>query len=415
MGYQLRMHHEIRDWLTGLRGSEPELARLVGEAVLAMLDAGETLGPPLILPLESVVRAADDPREALDYSYRRQLETLTQVRRGVADVATSRKRHELQADTVEQQIARLASQREKALEAGREDLASEARDREAVLHGQLSDLRRQLLSMIRDEEKLTAASQRLQAKVEAFRMQKETIKATYTAAEASQRVRDAFAEMGADDPDLETVTVNRAPPGPGGAAAVVRGEGEAGGESPGDVSPGDDDDPPPAPGMLALWPGAPDNVRAGLLFVVEPADTAVLLARVGGSDRPRGELRAAIRLATARLPDAKPDASPGAFVAYDAASFLDEFFPGAETEVEIGAAALAARSRAHTLAQARQRMKLTQAQVADRMGVRQERVSAVERAEPGATEVRTLAAYVRALGGRLEIVAHIGGERLTLR
>ena len=405
MGYLIRMHHEIRDWLTGLRSSEPELARLVGEAVVAMLDAGETLGPPLVLPVESVLRAADDPRETLDYSYQRQLETLTQVRRGVADVATSRKRIELQAGTVEQQIAKLASQREKALEAGREDLASEVRNREAALQAQLSGLRSQLLSMIRDEEKLTAASQRLQAKVEAFRMQKETIKATYTAAEASQRVREAFAEMGADDRDLETVTVNRAPPGPGG---------EAGGESRRDAGPEDDDDPPP-PGMMALWPGAPDHVRAGLLFVVEPAGTAVLLARVGGSDRPRGELRAAIRLAAARLPDATPDASPGAFVAYDAASFLDEFFPGAETEVEIGAAALAARSRAHTLAQARQRMKLTQAQVADRMGVRQERVSAVERAEPGATEVRTLAAYVRALGGRLEIVAHIGGERVTLR
>ena len=60
-------------------------------------------------------------------------------------------------------------------------------------------------------------------------------------------------------------------------------------------------------------------------------------------------------------------------------------------------------------------MRLTQTQVARRMNVRQERVSAIERAEPGATEVRTLAAYVAALGGRLEIVAHIGDEHITLR
>jgi DNA-binding XRE family transcriptional regulator len=108
-------------------------------------------------------------------------------------------------------------------------------------------------------------------------------------------------------------------------------------------------------------------------------------------------------------------ASPAVFVSYDAESFLDEFFPGAETEVEIGAAALVARNRAHILSQARQRMRLTQAQVARRMNVRQERVSAIERAEPGATEVRTLAAYVGALGGRLEIIADIGGERIMLR
>jgi len=120
--------------------------------------------------------------------------------------------------------------------------------------------------------------------------------------------------------------------------------------------------------------------------------------------------RAAARVAADRLP-----AAAGAFTPYDMESFLDEFFPGAETEVEIGADALVARSRAHTLAEARQRMSLTQAQVAARMNVRQERVSAIERAEPGATEVRTLAAYVGALGGRLEIIAHIGDEHILLR
>lgn len=39
---------------------------------------------------------AEDPRETLDYSYQKQLELLQKVRRGVADVATSRKRLELQ-------------------------------------------------------------------------------------------------------------------------------------------------------------------------------------------------------------------------------------------------------------------------------------------------------------------------------
>ncbi len=122
MGYQLRMHREIRDRLTGLRGEEPELARLVGEAVLALLEAGENLGPPLVVALESVLQPPDDPREALDYSYQRQLESLTKVRRGVADVATSRKRVELQVAALERQAA-TAGQREHAIEAGRADLA----------------------------------------------------------------------------------------------------------------------------------------------------------------------------------------------------------------------------------------------------------------------------------------------------
>ena len=65
MGYELRMHDEIRDWLIDLQATEPELARTVGEAVLAMLAAPDSLGPPLVVPLESVLRPPDDPRDAL--------------------------------------------------------------------------------------------------------------------------------------------------------------------------------------------------------------------------------------------------------------------------------------------------------------------------------------------------------------
>jgi DNA-binding XRE family transcriptional regulator len=388
MGYQLRMHSEIRDRLTDLRSDEPELARMVGEAVLALLDAGESLGPPLVVPLESVLQPPDDPRDALDYSYQRQLENLTQVRRGVADVATSRKRIELQVAALEQQAGKLAGQREHALEAGQPDLAREGQMREAKVAEQLTGLREQLLILAGEEEKLTAASQRLQAKVEAFRVRKETLKATYTAAEASLSVREAFALTGTEIRDLT-------PPFP--------------------VGPGPDESGiHPPPGLMELRPGAPGHVRAGLLFAVEPPDTAVLVAWVDDPGSPPDRYRDVIELAAGRLPPASAPSSAD-FISYNAESLLDEFFPGEETEVEIGAGALVARDRAHTLAAARQRMRLTQAQVAERMNVRQERVSAIERAEPGATEVRTLAAYVRALGGRLEIVADVGGERIMLR
>src|ERR1039458_10753970 len=88
----------------------------------------------------------EDPRETLDYSYQRQLEMLTQVRRGVAEVATSRKRIELQVSALEQQAAKLASQRGHALDAGNEDLTREAEARaaearEAGIQAQLSQLR----------------------------------------------------------------------------------------------------------------------------------------------------------------------------------------------------------------------------------------------------------------------------------
>src|SRR6266568_5691542 len=142
----------------------------------------------------------EDPRETLDYSYSRQIELLTKVRRGVADVATSRKRVELQMNQLQKQQSKLDNQARQALGGGREDLAREALTRKAAVQTQLNDLQGQYASLQAEEEKLTRASQGLQAKVEAFRTQKETIKATYTAAEAQTRIGEAFSgiseEMG---------------------------------------------------------------------------------------------------------------------------------------------------------------------------------------------------------------------------
>jgi len=134
----------------------------------------------------------EDPRETLDYSYQTQLELLQKVRRGVADVATSRKRVELQINQLQQSSDKLERQAKDALSAGREDLARDALTRKAGVQSQISDLNTQYTSLQAEEEKLTGASQRLQAKVDAFRTKKETIKATYTAAEAQTRINEAF-------------------------------------------------------------------------------------------------------------------------------------------------------------------------------------------------------------------------------
>jgi phage shock protein A len=143
---------------------------------------------------------AEDPRETLDYSYTKQLELLQKVRRGVADVATSRKRLELQMQQLQGQAAKLEDQGRKALAGGREDLAREALTRRSGVQQQLADLQTQHAALQAEEEKLILASQRLQAKVDAFRTRKETIKATYTAAEAQTKINEAFSgiseEMG---------------------------------------------------------------------------------------------------------------------------------------------------------------------------------------------------------------------------
>src|ERR1700729_1438767 len=139
-----------------------------------------------------VLDRMEDPRETLDYSYQTQLELLQKVRRGVADVATSRKRVELQINQLQQSSDKLDRQARDALGVGREDLARDALTRKAGVAGQLSDLNTQYQSLQAEEEKLTGAPQRLQAQGDAFRTRKETIKATYTAAEAQTRINEAF-------------------------------------------------------------------------------------------------------------------------------------------------------------------------------------------------------------------------------
>ena len=143
---------------------------------------------------------AEDPNETLDYSYQKMLEMQTKVRRGVADVATSRKRLELQMKQLQQGSDKLTSQAQQALAQGREDLAREALTRKSGISSQLADLQAQHAQLQGEEEKLTLASQRLQTKIEAFRTKKETLKATYNAAKAQTRVNEAFSgiseEMG---------------------------------------------------------------------------------------------------------------------------------------------------------------------------------------------------------------------------
>jgi len=145
---------------------------------------------------------AEDPRETLDYSYQKQLELLQKVRRGVADVATSRKRLELQMNQLQQQSDKLQGQAQKALEMNREDLAREALTRRSGLHEQQTGLQQQHAALQAEEEKLTTASQRLQAKVESFRTRKESLKATYTAAEAQTKIGEAFSGISEEMSDV---------------------------------------------------------------------------------------------------------------------------------------------------------------------------------------------------------------------
>lgn len=139
----------------------------------------------------------EDPRQTLDLSYEQQLENLTKVRRAVADVATARKRVEIQAEQLKGQGDKLAEQAKAALSQNNETLAREALSRREAIATQLKDLDTQHATISEQEQKLTETAQKLQTEVEAFRTKKETIKATYTAAEASAHVSEAVSGISA--------------------------------------------------------------------------------------------------------------------------------------------------------------------------------------------------------------------------
>ena len=256
MGYLIRMAPEVEQWLAAVRDRDPTAADLIDEAVAALRAGGQSVGPPLVVPLD------DDPslnaRPDLDTAYERQLEMLTRVRRAVATVATSRKRLELQANQLEQQIGKLGEQSRRAMEAGRGDLAEEAGARRGAAQEQLTDLQRQYADTQAEEERLTVASQRLQAKVDAFRTRKEAIKAAHAAAEAAAEAAWAEAVIDGADTDADA----------DGAGSAVDDAVNA-------------ESPDPARSSLPLSelrPGAPESAGTRILFTIEPPGTAVLLA-----------------------------------------------------------------------------------------------------------------------------------------
>jgi hypothetical protein len=217
MGYRIRVVPEVEAWLRELRESDPGSAGLVDEAVDALREEGAGLGPPLV-----VAAPAHETRHDPDRTYR-QFEMLTRMRRAVADAATTRKRLELQMQQLEEEASRLAQQRAKASQIGRDDLAAKALARLHDLQAQLKELSRQHAEALASEERLFTESRQLQSAVDALRIRQEAIEAV-EAVEAAN-----------------------------------------------------------PPKLSELRPGAPESAAIRILFAVKPPDTAILLA--AGTER----------------------------------------------------------------------------------------------------------------------------------
>jgi phage shock protein A len=138
-----------------------------------------------------VLDRAEDPADALDLSYQKQLEALQQVKRSVAEVLTSEKRLEMQAAQLQQTQDKSQTQAKLALQQGREDLARLALTRAQQAQAQADGMQAQIQQLKDQEQKLEITAQKLTAKVESFRTQRETMKAQYSAAKASTQIGEA--------------------------------------------------------------------------------------------------------------------------------------------------------------------------------------------------------------------------------
>src|SRR6202045_353737 len=145
---------------------------------------------------------AEDPAETLDYSYQKQVEQLQNVKKGIADVVTAKKRLQMQESSLQQNVVKLDTQARQALASGQEDLARTALERKNVAQTELQSLDSQVTQLEQQQENLTESREQLRTKIEQLRSKKEGNKAQYSAAEAQVRISEAATGVGEQMADV---------------------------------------------------------------------------------------------------------------------------------------------------------------------------------------------------------------------
>jgi hypothetical protein len=380
MAGRLVMSGDIGDWLRELAADEPARARAAAAALVAVLDAPDLASAPYVTSLAGPVAPAEP--DSLDYLYQEALTALQRVRQEVANAATAR-------SSIDQAIEALAD-------------APDYGD----ITARLARLHEHREAASRREEAAAALRERLQARVDDFRTRKETAKASYTAAVASLRVREVLAELSPEELTRAEAEV-----------ADARARLEAAARTGRDLITRAGGRPNPEPGLLELNVGGLGDDQISILLAEEPAGTALLLAVLHGSEAIASHRTEAIALASDLLAAlrASPDDQPGdnPMIEFDsAAAFVRGLFPGTADRIEAEAAALAGRL---TLAQIRERLGISDDDMAERMRMSLFRLRDFEQTSLADQEPAQLSSYISALGGEIRHAVVINGERFDLR
>jgi phage shock protein A len=149
---------------------------------------------------------AEDPRETLDYGYDRQTEQLTSLRNAILELVTAKKRLERQAEHRRADLLRLDAGARRALELGDEELARRAVERKQTVAAELIHLVGQVSDLEAQQAKMVASERETRRRLERFRVQKEVVKATYSATQAQLAAGESAAELSAQLSDMGSET-----------------------------------------------------------------------------------------------------------------------------------------------------------------------------------------------------------------
>lgn len=144
----------------------------------------------------AAVDRLEDPSQAIDLSYQQLLEQQQELRVALVEATTGQKRLENQATELDSRVAKLNQAARQAMQAGKEDLATQALTQAEVVAQQRSQLDPQIQTVRAQVQKLQQATQKYAAKVQAFGSQRESLKASYEASKATSTAGDTLAGIG---------------------------------------------------------------------------------------------------------------------------------------------------------------------------------------------------------------------------
>ncbi|MCD9153302.1 PspA/IM30 family protein [Aeromicrobium duanguangcaii] len=147
----------------------------------------------------------EEVRERLDEAYRTQSQLLAQVRRGVADVSTSRKRVEIQLASLRREIETAGAEAKAAVDRGDDTDARRALERQVTLEKAATELDERRAQLRSEEDRLNGSAASIERQIEDFRVRKDTLAARYSAAQARQEIQGATAGIGATSGEVGRV------------------------------------------------------------------------------------------------------------------------------------------------------------------------------------------------------------------